>query len=252
MNLVRSDSPEVKRSIASARACACWNCHTPGFACAASALALLIALTISFTISLRAAAWVSLPIFLGLNGHVFWRAISSRRMWVVIGCADQLYIRLFGWRGNPGGVHDPDVLVLDGAEIASMSTKILEIFLDGPKPKFVEWLKIEPASGIEQDIRLLLKSLDPEKAVLVADEGRITIEWKWWRPTLHVFLQQVAQECPSIVIRHEERSELDLNGVWRGLSRNMRKSLDAQDREKLIQARRLGFGCKCAALLGRY
>lgn len=95
--------------------------------------------------------------------------------------------------------------------------------------------------------------MEPDKAVLVAyEEGRLTIEWKWWRPALRVFLQQVIQECPSVVIVPEERSELDLNGIWRGISRNLRKDLGAQERQMLVQAKRLGFGCNCAGLLSRY
>jgi hypothetical protein len=39
------------------------------------------------------------------------------------------------------------------------------------------------------------------------------------------------------------------------MSRNLRKDLkdlSAQERQKLVQAMRLGFGCKCAGLLSRY
>ena len=80
------------------------------------------------------------------------------------------------------------------------------------------------------------------------DEGRLTIEWKWWRPALQVFLQQVVRECPSVVIAPEERSELDLNGIWNGI----REKPGAQQRRMLAKAARLGFGCECAGLLSRY
>jgi hypothetical protein len=143
--------------------------------------------------------------------------------------------------------------VLEPSEIASMSIKTVEVFLYGPKPKFAEWLIIEPTQAVADDIsrhiRPLLRSLDPDKAVLVADEeGRLTIEWKWWRPALRVFLQQVVRECPSIVIAPEERSELDLNGIWHGL----REKPDAEQRCMLAKATRLGFGCECARLLSLY
>lgn len=78
------------------------------------------------------------------------------------------------------------------------------------------------------------------------------MEWKWCRPALPIFLQQVARACPSVVIGPEERSELDLNGIWRGISRNLRKDLSAQERQIIVQAKRLGFGCDCAGLLSRY
>jgi hypothetical protein len=214
----------------------------------------LIALAVSLSVSMGRAAWTDVPVFLALNGYVLWRAKASRRRWVIVGCADRLHVRLFAWRsGDHGDVHNPDVLVLEASEIASMSIQTLEVFLYGPKPKIVEWLVIEPAQAVAEDIsrhiRPLLRPLDPNKAVLVADEeGRLTIEWKCWRPALRVFLQQVVQECPSVVIAHEVLSELDLNGIWHGI----REKPDAEQRRMLVRAKRLGFGCKCAELLSLY
>ena len=253
MKLVRSDTPEVVRNIGSAGAWASRDWATVGFACAANVLALLIFLTVSLSVSVRAAAWLSVPVLLSLNGYVLWRAKVSHRRWVIVGCTDRLYLRLFAWcRGDHGDDHDPDVLVLEVSEITSMSIKTVEVFVYGPKPEFSEWLVIEPAQAVGDDIsrhiRPLLTATDPDKAVLVAyDEGRITIEWKWWRPALRVFLQQVVQECPSVVIAAEERSELDLNGIWTG-------SLEpnAHQRQMLGKATRLGFGCECAQRISQY
>jgi hypothetical protein len=253
MKLVRSDSPEVVRNIASAGAWASRNWYTLGTAYAANVLAILIALTVSLSVSVRAAAWVTVPVLLSLNGYVLWRTKASHRRWVLVGCANRLYLRLFAWcRGDHGDDHDPDVLVLEVSEITSMSIKTVEVFVYGPKPEFSEWLVIEPAQAVGDDIsrhiRPLLTATDPDKAVLVAyDEGRITIEWKWWRPALRVFLQQVVQECPSVVIAAEERSELDLNGIWTG-------SLEpnAHQRQMLGKATRLGFGCECAQRISQY
>jgi hypothetical protein len=151
-------------------------------------------------------------------------------------------------------------LVLEASEIATMSVRTLEVFIDGPKPKIVEWLVIEPAQAVAEDVSKhicpLLRPPDRNKAVYVVNvEGRFNIAWNQWRPALRVFLQQVVQECPSIVLAHEEQSELDLNGVWRGISRNLRddqNSLSAQERQKLVQALRLGFGCNCTGLLSQY
>jgi hypothetical protein len=254
MELVRSNALDVARSIAPARAWASRNWHTLGFACTANLLALLIAFAVSLGVSVRAAAWLSLPVLLALNGYVLWRAQASRRRWVVVGCADRLYVRLFAWRsGNHGEVLDQDVLVLEASEIASMSARTVEVFLDGPKPKMVEWLVIELAQAVAADvfdhIRPLLTPLGPGKAVLAAnEEGRITIEWKWWRPALRGFLQEVLRECPSVVIGREERSELDVNAIWKGIWRKP----DQEQRRMLVQAKRLGFGCECAELLGRH
>jgi hypothetical protein len=253
MKLVRSDSPEVVRNIASAGAWASRDWATLGFACAANVLALLIFLTVSLSVSVRAAVWLSVPVLLTLNGYVLWRAKASHRRWVIVGCADRLYLRLFAWRsGDHGDDHDPDVLMLEVSEITSMSIKTVEVFVYGPKPEFSEWLVIEPAQAVGDDIsrhiRPLVTATDPDKAVLVAhDGGRLTIEWKWWRPALRVFLQQVVRECPSAVVAAEERSELDLNGIWTG-------SLEpnAHQRQMLGQATRLGFVCECAGMLSRH
>ncbi len=255
MKIVRSDSLEVARSIATAGAWASRNWYTLGFACAANVLALLITLAVGLGSSVRTAAWTSVPIFLALNGYVLWRAQAAHRRWVAAGCADRLYVRLFAWRSRSlGDVYEPDVLVLEAREIASMSIRTVEVFLYGPKPRIVEWLVIEPAqtvaNAVSSHVRPLLTPMEPDKAVLVAhEEGRLTIEWKWWRPALRVFLQQVVQECPSVVIAPEERSELDLNGIWsRGISLNF----DQQKRQLLVRAIRLGFGCECKRLLCRY
>jgi hypothetical protein len=232
-----------------------------GFGCFANLLGLLIALTARISVSARAAEWLCVPVFLALNGYVVWRAVSSRKQWVIAGCTERFYVRLFAWRrSDSSGDNEPDILVLEASEIASMSVRTLDVFLDGLKPKIVEWLVIEPSKAVAEDIskhiRPLLMALDPDKAVYVAsEEGRFTIGWNWWRPALRVFLQQVVRECPSVFIANEERSELDLNGIWRGISRNLRKDLkdlSAQERQKLVQAMRLGFGCDCAGLLARY
>ena len=242
------------RSAATAGAWASRNWYTLGFACAANVLALLITLAVGLSASVRTAALTSVPIFLALNGYVLWRAQAARQRWVAVGCAARLYVRLFARRSRGrGDVYEPDVLMLDAREIASVSIRTVEVFLYGPKPRIVEWLVIElaqtAANAVSSHVRPLLTPMEAENAVLVGhEEGRLTIEWKWWRPALRVFLQQVVQECPSVVIAREERSELDLNAIWRGISLN----LDAQKRQLLVRAIRLGFGCECKRLLSQH
>jgi hypothetical protein len=254
MKLVRSNSQEIVQSIATTGAWASRDWHTLGFACAANVLALFIVIAVSIGVTVRAAAWLSVPVLFALNGYVLWRAQTSHRRWVVVGCADRVYVRLFAWR-NSGhtDVYEPDVLVLEAREIASMSIRTVEVFLYGPKPRIVDWLVIEPAQtvadAVSGHVRPLLTPMGPDKAVLLAyEEGHLTIEWKWWRPALRVFLQEVTRECPSVVIAPEDRSELDLNGIWLGISLN----LDQQKRQLLVRAIRLGFGCECKRLFSRY
>lgn len=176
MNLVRSDSPEVARSVASSGARSGRKPYKLLLGCAANLPGLLIVLALSLVVSVRAAAWVSLPVLLVLNGFVLWRLRVSHRTWVIVGCADRLYVRLFAWRnGEHGEVHDRDLLVLEAPDVASMSIRTVEVFLHGPKPKFVEWLVIEPAQTVAEDVsrylRPLLTLMDPDKVVLVANEG---------------------------------------------------------------------------------
>jgi hypothetical protein len=258
MKLVRSDSPDVVHSTASAGAWASRNWYTLGFVTTSTVLALLLALVLSFGVSTRAAAWVSVPSLIGLYGCALWRAKASRQRWIIVGSAGHICVRLFAWRSkDQSSANDPDVLMLEASEIASMSARKVDVFLDGPKPRIVEWLVIRPFQAVAEDIsgrlRPLLMSLEPDKSILVANEaGCLIIEWRWWRPLLPAFLKQVVRECPSIVIDQEEHSELDLNAIWRGISRNLRHEPDAQERQKLVQAMRLGFGCECAGLLGQY
>jgi hypothetical protein len=264
MKLVRSDSPEVAHSITATGAVACWGWSTLAVSCIASALGLLIALTVCLIVSTRAAFWIGMPVFIVLNLFLVWRGRSARLNWVVAGGADQMYIRLFVKRGwGKGDLNELDVLMLEASEIASISVRTVKVFLYGPKPKVVESLVIEPtqtvAEGYSNDFRSLPCSvgglgcstglLDSGKQVVVDNEkGRLIMKWKWCRPILPVFIQQLERECPSVVIVPEERSELDLNGIWHGI----RDDPDAQQRQMLVQAIRLGFGDDCAWLLGIY
>jgi hypothetical protein len=141
--------------------------------------------------------------------------------------------------------------MFEASEIASMSARTVEVFLYGPKPRAIDWLVIEPvreaAETVSNHIRPLLRP--PGRQVYVTnEEGCLTMNWEWCRPALQAFLQQVARECPSVAIAPEERSELDLNGIWHGF----REKPDAEQRRILVQAKRLGFGCECERLLSLY
>jgi len=170
MKLVRSDSPEVIRSIASAEVCARRQRYTLGFFYAANILLLVVALTLSRIVSARIAIWLGVPVFLFLNAFLLWGDRSRRLNWVMAGCADRFYFRLFSRRARDRGeLKDPDVLVLERSEIASMSVRTLEVFIYGPEPNIVEWLMIGPAGGVADrlldQIRTSLGQDDPAKQV---------------------------------------------------------------------------------------
>ncbi|MGA8086828.1 MAG: hypothetical protein WCA10_05940 [Terracidiphilus sp.] len=229
----------------------------------ASLPGLLIALLVGLMISFGAAVWVGVLIALLWNGYMLWRSRSPRLNWVIAVCAERVYVRLFAKRGRKQANVEPEILVLESSEIASMSAHTIDLFLYGPKPKVVEWLVIEPASAVAEEvsdhIRPLkcgvspnvcgIKPIDPDKQVFVGnEEGPLTIEWKWCRPALRTFLRRVAQQCPSILVGPEQCSELDLNGIWHGF----REEPNAQQRRMLAQATRLGFGSKLVQLLSLY
>ena len=252
MKLVRSDSPEVATIVASAGALAClvWSALT--LACIACVLSLLIALAVSLIVSTRAAVWLGIPVFLVFNVFLLWRGRSARLNWVIAGGADRIYVRLFVRRGwGKGDLNEPDVLMLEASEIASVSVRTVEVLLYGPKPKIVELLVIEPVQAVTESVSNHISPLlrPPGRQVFVDnEEGRLIMKWKWCRPILPVFIQQLERECPSVVIVPEERSELDLNGIWHGV----REKPDAQQRRMLVRAKRLGFGDDCERLLRLY
>jgi hypothetical protein len=255
MKPIRSDSQEVSHCIASAGACAIRNWYTLGFACAISVFALLITLGVSLIVSVREVAWLGVPFFLILHAFLFWRGRSRRMNWVLAACAGRVFVRLFGERrkGQPD-TQEPDVIMFEASEIASMSARTLEVFLYGPEPKLLEWLVIEPIQPVVKrlsDHEPLRGMRTPDLGMRVQwidEEARLAIGWKKCHPALPMFLQRVVRECPSIVIAHKQRSELDLNGIWHGLSMNF----DAQQRQMIVQAKRLGFGRRLAWLLGMY
>lgn len=195
---------------------------------------------------------------------MLWRSRSHRLNWVIAVSAERVYVRMFAKRGRKQANVEPEILVLESSEITSMSAHTIDLFLYGPKPKVIEWLVIEPAraiaDGVSDQIRPLqcggmsanmcgIRPLDTDKQVYVGNEkGPLTIEWKWCRPTLRTFLRRVAQQCPSIAINPEQRSELDLNGIWHGF----REEPNAQQRQMLVRAVHLGFGSKCVQLLSLY
>jgi len=58
-------------------------------------------------------------------------AIRSRRLnWVIAGCADRIFVRLFvRRRRSRADAEEPDVIMLEASEIASISARTLEVFL---------------------------------------------------------------------------------------------------------------------------
>lgn len=259
MKLVRSDSPEVARCIdsASVRASRRW----PSFAYALpfDLLILLLFIVMSLLVSVRSAAWLGIFFFLTWNAYVLWLTKSSRRNWCAAVCAGRVYVRLYMTRETArDDVNEPDVVVFEASEIASMSIRTVEAYLYGPKPKVADCLVIEPAVAGSVPSRIpsfpgycetLGSCGEPRSNCLVRvtnEDGRLVIAWRRCHPDVRGFVRKVVRECPSVVVGPKERCELDLNGIWHGY-REM--NLNEQQRHLLIQAKRFGFGPDCAWLL---
>src|SRR6185437_10703166 len=148
MKVVRSDSPEVARSIAKANVRV--NRRYPPFIAFIyglflNALILIIAVAVSLFVSVRAAAWFGVPAFAIWNAYVLWLLKFSNRRWVIAVSADRIYAPLFMGRAS-----EPHVFVIETSDVASFSTKTVEVFVYGPDPEFAEWLVIEPAQAIAE------------------------------------------------------------------------------------------------------
>ena len=264
MKLVRSDTPEVARCIDSAnpRASRYWPAFV--YACSLDLIVLLIAIVLSLLVPVRSAAWLAMFFFLTLNAWVLWLTKSSRRNWCAAVYAGQVYLRLYMTRETaPDGVDEPDVIVFEASEVASISIRTVEAYLYGPKPKLADRLVIELAPSVAESFSAQIPSFpqccdalgccgEPGSSYLVRvtnEDGRLAISWRHCHPNVRVFVRQVVRECPTLVIGPEQRSELDLNSIWGGIRLN---DLDAQQRRSLLQAKRLGFDSDFSWRLGIY
>ncbi len=253
MKLVRSDSPEVAHCTDSANVRASRRWPAFAYAFPFDLIVLLLFIILSLAVSMRSAAWLGMFFFLIWNAYVLWLTKSFRRNWCAAVCAGQVYVRLYMSREKvASGIDEPDVVVFEASEIASISIRTVEAYLYGPKPKFAECLVIEPAPAAAVRVPTRIPSF-PEYCealgscgepgsnylVRVANEGgRLVIPWRRCRPNVRAFVRQVIRELPSLVIGPEEHSELDLNSIWHGFRLN---NLDTQQRQSLLQAKRLGF-----------
>jgi hypothetical protein len=261
MKFVRSDTPEVARSIASAsvRVSRYWPAFR--YALPFDLIILLLFIVMSLLVSVRSAAWLGMFFFLTWNAYVFWLTKLSRRNWVMAVCAGRAYVRLYMTREEvPSGIDEPDVIVFDASEIASISIRTVEAYLYGPKPKFAECLVIEPAPSVAGSVPTNNPSFPrycetlgccgesrSNYLVHVANEdGRLVVAWRRCHPDVRVFVREIVREFPFVFVGPEERCEIDLNSIWHGY-RSM--NLDEQQRHSLLQAKCFGFGPDCAWLL---
>jgi hypothetical protein len=264
MRLVRSDSPEVVRCTESANVLASRRWPALAYGLPFGLTILFISIVLTLLDSAQSTAWLGMFFFLTWSTYVLWLTKSSRRNWCAAVCAGQVYLRPSMTRGTaPNGIGEPDVFVFEASEITSISIRTVEAYLYGPKPKLAECLVIELGPTVAESVHAHIPSPlrycetlgccgEPGSNYLARatyEDGRLAMSWRQCHPNVRVFVRQVVQECPSLSIGPEERSELDLNSIWGGVRLN---DLDVQQRRSLLQAKRLGFDSDFAWRLSIY
>jgi hypothetical protein len=179
---------------------------------------------------------------------LLWRAAFSKRHWVMAGCTEHFYFRLYRpvldglrLRREPA----PSILALESAEVRSMSRQIVDAFIAGPDPKVAESLvvQLEPQAhaAIAEEFERMSPSVseyDLDKLWLVQwNGGSLVILWRRYHPSLRTLLSMITPRYPSLAVAPESRSELDLTGF-------ARKPVFEQ-RRLLVEAKKLGFGADC-------
>jgi hypothetical protein len=179
---------------------------------------------------------------------LFWRVAFSKVHWVVAGCTEHFYFRLYRpFRENLrlGREPAPSILELQCAEVRSMSRQIVDAFIAGPDPKIAESLivQLEPQAqiAVAEEFERLSPSVsryDLDKLWFVRwSDGSLVVQWRRYHLSLRTLLSTIAGRYPSIIVAPESRSELDLSGF-------ARKPVLEQQR-LLVEAKRLGFGADC-------
>jgi hypothetical protein len=260
MRLLRSDSPEVIRALASQD---CVSADSPrsevGRALGGSMLIGLLFLC------LRGAHWdyagqLAGAVLVIWNGVQLWRATFKRRHWLLAACEGRFYIRLFNPVGSRSGQDtEANVLTLDMAEVGGIQVRTADIFIHGPKPTVYEWLVIEAkrelwASAADHFERLGQPA--PGFCPVAAGNGpygewfagwwneRVSVRWLGYRPTLKEYVRRIAARYPDLTIQPEAHPELDLVSIV--------SKREPERRRLLAQAKKMGFNNECVWALYMY
>jgi hypothetical protein len=183
---------------------------------------------------------------------LLWRAASSKHHWIMLGCREHLYFRLYRpFRENLRLGPEPasSILALESAEVRSISRRIVDAFIAGPDPKVAESLvvQLEPQaqSAVNEEFERLSPSVSPydaDKMWFVRwSAGSLVIQWRRYHPGLMTLLSIIAAHYPSITAAPESRSELDLSGFAK------KPALEQQG--LLVEAKRLGLGSDCVEVV---
>jgi hypothetical protein len=260
MRLLRSDSPEVIRALASQD---CVRADSPrsevGRALGGSMLIGLLFL------SLRGAHWdyagqLAGALLVIWNGVELWRATFNRRHWLLAACEGRFYVRLFNPVGSRSGQDtEANVLTLDMAEVGGIQVRTADIFIHGPKPTVYEWLVIEPkrelwASAADHFERLGQPA--PGFCPVAAGNGpygewfagwwneRVSVRWLGYRPPLKEYVRRIAARYPDLTILPEAHPELDLVSIV--------SKREPERKRLLAQAKKMGFNNECVWALYMY
>lgn len=246
MRLLRSDSPEVVRCLASKNRVLIrrpWADLQDTDLIPFLPVLLLVACWIS---GQRSATILAAVLLIAWICFLLWRVAFSKRHWVMAGCTEHFYFRLhrpvldgLRLRHEPA----PSILAPQSEEVRSMSRQIVDAFIVGPNPKVAESLvlQLEPQAQIavaEQFERLSPTVSDLDKLWLAeSSNGSLVIRWRRYHPSLPTWLSTITSRYPSITVAPESRSELDLSGFAR--------KPELEQRRLLVEATKLGFGADC-------
>jgi hypothetical protein len=179
---------------------------------------------------------------------LLWRAASSKQHWIMVGCREHLYFRLYRpFRENLRLGPEPasSILALEGADVRSISRQIVDAFIPGPDPKVAESLVVQLEPQAQNAVNEEFERLSPSVSPYDADKlwfvrwsaGSLVIQWRRYHPGLMTLMSIIIAHYPSIAVAPESRSELDLSGFAR------KPALEQQ--RLLVEAKSLGFGADC-------
>lgn len=250
MRLIRSDSPEVARCLASTNCVWARQRLLPLYVAGCEVILLLVAAIWMFRWT--CATRLGGALLIVWSAGSLWRSAFSKRNWVMASCAEELYFRLFSHRGPRSRAgNEPEVMALRGGEVASLSIKTVEVFIFRAKPHVREWLVIEPRPGTQVAVAEQFERSSPpiygcdlyKEWFIRSKSGNLWIPWLCNKPPLRTLLSEIASQSPNLTIAAEDRSELDLRRLYR--------KPEPEQRKVLARARRIGFAWACERVLRR-
>lgn len=144
MRLLPSDAPEIAACLASGRHLIVRGPHAHFHGCLVNFV--ILGLTVlANSVDIPHALALGVALLIVWNLILRWRAAFGYQSWVLLGCEERFYIRVFRLVSPQAGQPpQAGVIALDVSEVDSISVQTREVFVHGPKPRIYEWLAIDP------------------------------------------------------------------------------------------------------------